>query len=72
VGVPDVDLGEEVTGFVSLKRMEKLATEELLDYCKQHLARYKYPRRIFILPELPKGPTGKILKSALIEMVKRE
>jgi long-chain acyl-CoA synthetase len=72
VGVPDADLGEEVAAFVSLKRMEKLTREELLDYCKEHLARYKYPRKIHILAELPKGPTGKILKSALVEMRKGE
>ena len=65
VAVPDADLGEEVAAFVSLKRLEKLTSDELLGYCKEHLARYKYPRRIHILSELPKGPTGKILKSAL-------
>ena len=57
---------EEVAAFVSLKRMEKLTSEDLLVYCRDHLARYKYPRRVHILPELPKGPTGKILKSALV------
>ena len=67
VAVPDADLGEEVAAFVSLKRMEKLTSEELLGYCREHLARYKYPRRIYILAELPKGPTGKILKSVLVE-----
>lgn len=66
VAIPDADLGEEIAAFVSLKRLETLTSEELLRYCKEHLARYKYPRRIHILSELPKGPTGKILKSALI------
>jgi long-chain acyl-CoA synthetase len=67
VGVADADLGEEVAAFVSLKRAQRLSCEELHDYCKEHLAHYKYPRRIHILTELPKGPTGKILKSALLE-----
>jgi long-chain acyl-CoA synthetase len=67
IGVTDADLGEEVAAFVSLKPAQRLSSEELLDYCKEHLARYKYPRQIHILPELPKGPTGKILKSALAE-----
>jgi long-chain acyl-CoA synthetase len=67
IGVADADLGEEVAAFVSLKRGQRLSSEGLLDYCKKHLARYKYPRRIHILTELPKGPTGKILKSALLE-----
>jgi long-chain acyl-CoA synthetase len=71
VGVSDGDLGEEVAAFVSLKRMEKLSSENLLAYCRDHLARYKYPRRVYILSELPKGPTGKILKSALLADLER-
>ena len=65
VGVPNPDLGEEVSAFVSLKPMARISCEDLLAYCKEHLARYKYPRQVTILPELPKGPTGKILKSDL-------
>jgi long-chain acyl-CoA synthetase len=65
VGVPDADLGEEVAAFVSLKRGVKTTSGELLDYCRERLARYKYPRHVYILPELPKGPTGKIAKGAL-------
>jgi long-chain acyl-CoA synthetase len=65
VGVPDGDLGEEVAAFVSLKRAQNLTSEDLLGYCRDHLARYKYPRQVHIIAELPKGPTGKILKSAL-------
>jgi long-chain acyl-CoA synthetase len=67
VAVPDADLGEEVAAYVSLKRTAQLSSEDLLSYCKTHLARYKYPRQVYIVPELPKGPTGKILKSALIK-----
>ncbi len=67
VGVPNADLGEEVAAFVSLKRAHDLTSEDLLGYCRDHLARYKYPRQVHILAELPKGPTGKILKSALKE-----
>jgi long-chain acyl-CoA synthetase len=65
VAVPDADLGEEVAAFVSLKRGAKLTSEELLGYCRDHLAKYKYPRQVHIMAELPKGPTGKILKSGL-------
>ena len=67
VAVPDADLGEEIAAFVSLKPTARLSSEDLLGYCKDHLARYKYPRQVHIVPELPKGPTGKILKSALGE-----
>ena len=66
VAVPNADLGEEVAAFVSLKPIAEVTAEELLAYCRDHLARYKYPRQLYILPELPKGPTGKILKSGLI------
>jgi long-chain acyl-CoA synthetase len=67
IGMPDADLGEEVAAFVSLKPARSVSPEELLDYCKEHLARYKYPRVVRIVAELPKGPTGKILKSALLQ-----
>jgi long-chain acyl-CoA synthetase len=65
VGVPDADLGEQVAAFVSLKTGAHADAEELLAYCKEHLASYKYPRRVTILSELPKGPTGKIAKTEL-------
>ena len=65
VGVADSDLGEEVAAFVSLKPMARITSEGLLAYCKEHLARYKYPRQVTVLSELPKGPTGKILKANL-------
>ena len=65
VGIPHPELGEEIAAFVSLKPMARITADELLDYCKERLAHYKYPRHVKILPELPKGATGKILKSDL-------
>jgi long-chain acyl-CoA synthetase len=65
IGIPNADLGEQVAAFVSLKTGARADADELLAYCKEHLASYKYPRRVRILSELPKGPTGKIAKSAL-------
>lgn len=65
VGVPSADLGEEVAAFVTLKPTAQATDEELLEHCKGHLAHFKYPRQVTILKELPKGPTGKILKSEL-------
>jgi long-chain acyl-CoA synthetase len=67
VGVSSPELGEEVAAFVALKPTAHATAEELLDHCKQRLARFKYPRQVNILKELPKGPTGKILKSELAE-----
>ncbi len=62
VGVPDERLGEEVGAAVVLAPGASAAPEELRDWLKQRVAPFKYPRRIWLLDELPKGPTGKILK----------
>ncbi|MFP5346692.1 MAG: long-chain-fatty-acid--CoA ligase [Actinomycetes bacterium] len=65
VGVPDERLGEEVKAFVSLKPGRTATERELVDYAKERVAAYKYPRSVEIIPDLPKGPTGKILKKEL-------
>jgi long-chain acyl-CoA synthetase len=65
IGKPDDKLGEEVVAVVSLKQGADVSPEELRDYCKERLAAYKYPREVRLVAELPKGPTGKILKKEL-------
>jgi long-chain acyl-CoA synthetase len=62
VGVPHESLGEEVGAAVALKDGEHVTPDELRDFVKQRVAAYKYPRVVWIVDELPKGPTGKILK----------
>jgi long-chain acyl-CoA synthetase len=62
VAVPHDDLGEEVGAAVVLKDGEALDAAELQAYVKENVAAYKYPRHIWFVDELPKGPTGKILK----------
>jgi long-chain acyl-CoA synthetase len=62
VGVPDDKLGEEVGAAVCLKEGQSVSEDELRDYVKENVASYKYPRRIWFVDEIPKGPTGKILK----------
>jgi long-chain acyl-CoA synthetase len=62
VGVPDEALGEEVGAAVVLKKGAEADAEELKAYVKEQVAAYKYPRKVWFLDELPKGPTGKILK----------
>jgi long-chain acyl-CoA synthetase len=62
IGVPDDTMGEEVGAAVVLKPGEDASTDELRDYVKGEVAGYKYPRKVWIVDELPKGPTGKILK----------
>ena len=62
IGVPHDELGEEVGAAVVLKEGESVDEDELKSYVKEQVAAYKYPRRIWFMDELPKGPTGKILK----------
>ena len=62
VGVPHDDLGEEVGAAVVLKPGEELDADAVREFVKENVAAYKYPRRIWFCDELPKGPTGKILK----------
>jgi long-chain acyl-CoA synthetase len=62
VGMPDDKMGEEVGAAVVLKPGQDVSVEELRDYAKNEVASYKYPRKIWLVDELPKGPTGKILK----------
>jgi long-chain acyl-CoA synthetase len=62
VGVPHESLGEEVGAAVVLKKGETLDAADLKAYVKERVAAYKYPRKVWFVEELPKGPTGKILK----------
>jgi long-chain acyl-CoA synthetase len=62
IGVKDDKLGEEVGAAVALKDGEEASAQELRDFVKEQVAAYKYPRRVWFVDDLPKGPTGKILK----------
>jgi long-chain acyl-CoA synthetase len=62
VGVPHDEYGEEVGAAVALKDGEDVGVDELRQFVKEQVAAYKYPRRIWLVDDLPKGPTGKILK----------
>ena len=65
VGVADEYRGETVKAFVSLRSGEQVQPEELVAFCKERMAAYKYPRQVEILPELPKTVTGKLLRREL-------
>ncbi|MFQ5515628.1 MAG: long-chain fatty acid--CoA ligase [Myxococcota bacterium] len=65
IGIPDEKLGEEVKAHVVLAPEQPLGAKELIAYCKERLAAYKYPRVVEFHDSLPKGPTGKILKREL-------
>ncbi len=65
VGVPDERLGEEVAALVVPRPGSSVAVDDLRAWCRERVAAYKYPRRIVLVEDLPKGPTGKILKRAI-------
>ena len=65
IGVPDDRWGETVKGVVSLKPDTEATEEELIAFCREHLAHYKCPKSVDIIQALPRNPTGKILKRDL-------
>jgi long-chain acyl-CoA synthetase len=65
IGKPDDRLGEEVVAIVVLREGVSLDEHEIIAYCRERLAAYKYPREVRFRAALPKGPTGKILKTEL-------
>jgi long-chain acyl-CoA synthetase len=65
VGWPHPEFGEAVTAFVTLKEGKVPDEEEMIRFCKERLARYKVPKKIHFLKELPKSPQGKILRKEL-------
>ena len=69
VGVPDEEFGQRLVAFVVPGPDASVTDQELRDYVKGHLARYKVPREVRFLDELPRNPSGKILKRVLREMV---
>lgn len=69
VGVPDPNQGEAVHAFV-VKKDPELTIEDVLQFCKEHLAKYKIPTFIEFMEELPKNTTGKILRRSLKPTVK--
>ena len=62
VGLKDDKLGEEIGAAIALKDGEDVSAQELRDFVKEQVAAYKYPRQVWFVDDLPKGPTGKILK----------
>lgn len=80
IGVPDELYGEEVTAFIVLKHSyikaetrpvgsvpveHQITGEDIIDFCKLHLADFKCPKSVHFVENIPKGPTGKLLKREL-------
>ncbi len=56
-----------MAAFVALKQGAKATGEEIIFYCQERLATFKYPRHVTLLERLPRGATGKVLKSELMK-----
>jgi fatty-acyl-CoA synthase len=67
IGVPDQEFGQRLRGFVVLNDNASVDEDSLKQYVKTNLARYKVPRDIVFMDELPRNPTGKILKRVLAD-----
>ncbi|HEV8204351.1 MAG TPA: long-chain-fatty-acid--CoA ligase [Pyrinomonadaceae bacterium] len=69
VGVPDALYGEEVAAVVVLKPGANATGQEVIDFCKARLADFKCPKTVHFVEDIPKGPTGKLLKRELAKML---
>ncbi len=72
VGMPDEVCGERVVSYVALREGQSASESELREFTRERLADYKVPERIFFLPVLPKGPTGKVQRRALKDLAREE
>jgi acyl-CoA synthetase (AMP-forming)/AMP-acid ligase II/uncharacterized protein YndB with AHSA1/START domain len=72
IGVDDKEFGQRLRAFVVLESGKKATEDELKGYVKENLARYKVPREIVFLDELPRNATGKVLKRELEEEEEEE
>ena len=71
VGIPDGRYGEDIMCCCVLKPDCSCTEEELREHCKEHLGEFKTPKVIKVMDELPKGPSGKIQRLKLPDLVKR-
>ena len=69
VGVRDELYGEEVAAVIVLKPEANVSEQEVIDYCKARLADFKCPKTVHFVEDIPKGPTGKLLKRELVTQI---
>ena len=65
IGVPDDKFGEALLAFVVLKPGTSLELDEMIDFCRERIAGYKIPRQLEVIEEMPRNPSGKLLKREL-------
>ena len=63
-GIPDDEMGECLVGLISVKE-ESITVEQLLDFCRSRIARYKVPKQLRVVDDIPRSPMGKVDKRAL-------
>ncbi len=68
IGTPDPEWGETLRAFIVLRNGHELTESEVVNYCRESLADYKRPRKVTFIPEMPRNPTGKILKRELRDL----
>lgn len=68
IGVPDPEWGETLRAFIVLRDGQQLTETDVVTFCREGLADYKRPRKVTFLPELPRNPTGKVLKRELRDL----
>jgi fatty-acyl-CoA synthase len=68
IGVPDEDFGQRLKAFVVLRPGKELSEEDVKQFIRDNLARYKVPREVAFLDELPRNPSGKVLKRELAQL----
>jgi acyl-CoA synthetase (AMP-forming)/AMP-acid ligase II len=69
VGIPDLVAGEAIHAFVTLRSRSSVMPEQILDHCRERLAKHMLPEKIHILPALPLNANGKVVKSELRKLV---
>lgn len=67
IGIPDSIWGESVKAFIVLKQGKMVDKQEIINFCKSHLASYKKPKAMEFVSSIPKNPSGKTLKRLLKE-----
>jgi acyl-CoA synthetase (AMP-forming)/AMP-acid ligase II len=68
IGVPDLEWGETLRAFIVVRDGHTLSADDVVSYCREGLADFKRPRRVSFVAELPRNPTGKLLKRELREL----
>jgi acyl-CoA synthetase (AMP-forming)/AMP-acid ligase II len=68
VGIPDPHYGQEIMACIVLREGHAATADELRAFCEQTLGRYKTPKRFLFVPDLPRGPSGKVQRLKLAEL----